>query len=546
MIRRSRGNGLTVRVTGGLVAGVREAGTRAWRGIPYAAPPRGALRYRAAAPVVPWRGIRDCSRYGDVAPQTVRRVLPRTTPVPMSEDCLTLNVRAPIPSPGRNRLLPVMVFIHGGGYSSGSSRDFSGQGDGFASTGRIVYVSFNYRLGPLGFLDFSSYSTPDRRFDSNIGLRDHVAALRWVHANIRAFGGDPRNVTVFGESAGGNAITTLMAARDARGLFARAIAQSPPPGAVYPAITTALWAAEFVQILRGVIARRSLEAGRDAVVSTASTTAADLLADAAVPDLLAACELLQVRTPDVYPGAFCLAPVIDGDFLLEHPMDAFRSGRALRIPLIIGTNAREGSIFRGRIDILPRSSARIDALFAQAPPDSREPMRLAYPGLPARRPAADFSGDYGFWYPSTRVADYHSRQGRVFAYRFDFAPRLLKLVGLDATHGVEMFALFDRLDEPMARAMTSLGGAESYAAAGGRMRARWLRFAETGDPGDAWSAYSERDRLTLVIDDADHVESDPHRQRREAWAAFLPEPTDPPSREPAAPARHRLRGPSRS
>ncbi len=154
-------------------------------------------------------------------------------------------------------------------------------------------------------------------------------------------------------------------------------------------------------------------------------------------------------------------------------------------------------------------------------------MRAAYPGLPASRAAADFSGDYGFWYPTTRVADLHSRFAPVHVYRFDFAPRLLKIVGLDATHGVEMFALFDRTDVPLARMITSLGGREAYARAGQRMRGRWLRFAESGTTSSTWPAYDEATRSTLIIESTDHVEIDPHRNRRLAWSAFMPRPDEP-------------------
>ena len=145
----------------------------------------------------------------------------------------------------------------------------------------------------------------------------------------------------------------------------------------------------------------------------------------------------------------------------------------------------KGSIFRGRVDILPRTPSRIDALFERAPAPAREGMRRVYAGLPARRAAADFGGDYGFWYPSTRVADFHSRYAAVWDYRFDFATRLLKVLGLDATHGVEMFALFDTTDVPLARIMTALGGLEAYEEAGRHMREPWLRFAEGALAGGA-------------------------------------------------------------
>lgn len=514
-----------MRVVGGMVRGVRERGLLAWRGIPYAASPVGSLRFATPRRVSPWPGIRDAADFGAIAPQAIRNPLihPPTAAIAADEDCLTVNVHAPIWDDHASTPLPVMVYIHGGGYSAGSSRDFSGQGEGFVRDGRVVYVSFNYRLGPLGYLDFSRYSTPSRVFASNLGLRDQVALLRWVRDNISAFGGDPENVTVFGASAGGNAVTTLMATPSARGLFARAIAQSPPPNAVYAPSLAAKWAGEYVEILREVVGSRERRDGDgDGAARGIHRSPQDLLTTTAPNELVAACAILQVRVPDADPGTFCLAPVVDGDFLPRYPLRAFRDGTAHRVPLIIGTNDREGAIFRGRVDILPRTPARIEALFARAPIGSRPSMHAAYPGLPARRPAADFGGDYGFWFPSTRVADFHSRYASAWSYRFDVAPRLLEVLGLDATHGVEMFALFDRTDLALARIMTSLGGNEAYAAAGERMRTMWLRFATDAPPDESWPRYDERDRATLIIAAVDRVEQDPRRDRRRAWSRFLP------------------------
>ena len=518
---RTFGDELIVRLADGDIRGVRKDDVLAWRGIPYAAPPIGSLRFRAPAPPDTWSGVRDASSFGLMAsqPGPVRLSRGQTIAAYSSEDCLTVNVHAP--SRDEQDPLPVMVFIHGGGYSAGSSRDFSGQGDGFVRSGRVVYVSFNYRLGPLGYLDFTRYASARHPFESNLGLRDQVAALQWVHENIAAFGGDAGNVTVFGESAGGNAVTTLMAVPAARGLFARAIAQSPPSNAVYTPRETGRWAAEFVALLRSAVRRP--DEPHDYRRTRRSVDIPSLLADARTIDLLAAAEGLRIRTPIAYPGAFPFAPVADGDFLPEKPLIAFREGRTHRVPLIVGTNDREGSIFRGRVDILPRTRARMRVLFARAPEAARAEMRAAYSGLPAQRPAADFGGDYGFWYPSTRIADFHSRYAPTYAYRFDFAPRLLRLVGLDATHGSEMFALFGRVDEPMARAMTALGGLPDYAAAGERMRQFWLHFAESGTTGPSWPPYDERSRSTLIVDSVDRVDDDPRSERRLAWNAFLPE-----------------------
>jgi len=500
---------LDVRVAGGVVRGVRQADRTSWLGVPYARAPVGALRFRAPQPVEPWDGVRDATEFGLVATQAwhgqFRGVGPQ---VPSGEDCLNLNVTVPAEPQGPADRLPVMVWIHGGGYASGSSRDFAGRGDSFIASGRVVFVSLNYRLSALGYLDLSRYATAERPIDSNLGLRDQLAALRWVHDNIAAFGGDPDNVTVFGESAGGNAIAGLLGAPAASGLFARAIAQSPPSAAFYSPALAAMWAQEFVEILQ------QQEGG--------TATPLELLTATPATDLVTASTTLQLRTPAAYPGTFCLAPVVDGDLLPEAPLTAMREGRGLKVPLVVGTNEREGAIFRGRIDILPRSPQRMRTVFQHAPPETRRPMLDAYPGLPARRASADFAGDFGFWFPSTRMADHQSAVAPVHAYRFDVVPRLLKVAGLDATHGVEVPVLFDQGESPLVRAMSLLGGRGPYADAGARLRAYWLDFATTGTLPESWPPYTTDRRRTLIVDDVDRVESDPRADKRRAWERFLP------------------------
>jgi len=197
-----------------------------WRGIPYAQ----AQRFRAPMPPSPWSGVREANDFGPVAPQDRKGQFLGPKPnIPISEDCLSINVIAP---PGDARDLPVMVFIHGGAYSVGSAREIPHLGEVLVRRGDVVFVNFNYRLGALGYLDFTSFATPEHPIESNLGLRDQVAALEWIRDNIAGFGGDPANVTLFGESAGANAVTTLLTVPRARGLFARAIAQSPPPNAI--------------------------------------------------------------------------------------------------------------------------------------------------------------------------------------------------------------------------------------------------------------------------------------------------------------------------
>ena len=271
--------GLEVRVATGLLRGVRERGVLAWRGIPYAAAPVGDLRFRAPRPASTWHGVRDAKEWGLIAPQSHKGQFRGAHPrIPQGEDCLNLNVIAPDErmrsgAQLQDSLRPVMVFIHGGAYSVGSSREVPRQGEGLVRRGGIVYVSFNYRLGALGYLDFSRFASPEHPFESNLGLRDQVAALQWVRENIHAFGGDPDAVTLFGESAGGNAVTTLMTVPSAHGLFQRAIAQSAPPNAVYPPALTAEWARDFVSIL-AARAAPSVSTGREATSRVSSSTIA--------------------------------------------------------------------------------------------------------------------------------------------------------------------------------------------------------------------------------------------------------------------------------
>jgi para-nitrobenzyl esterase len=506
--------GLEIGVTGGVVRGVLRRGLRMWRGIPYAAPPLGELRFLAPRPVTPWRGVLDAAEFGAVAPQDRNGQFLGPRPgIRMDEDCLSLNVIAR--EHPAEELAPVMVFVHGGAYSVGSSRETPRQGEGLVRRGGVVFVNLNYRLGALGYLDFTSYSTVERRFDSNLGLRDQVAALEWVRDNIRAFGGDPERVTLFGESAGGNAVTTLMTVPSASGLFARAIAQSSPANAIYPAEVTAKWAGDFVELLSEEVDDASTE-------STSPEGAAAMLVDAVAEHLVRATTRMQLRAPDREPGTICLSPVIDGDFLPERPLDAFKAGRAHPVPLVIGTNDREGSLFTGRLDILATTPSRIRAIFARTRKKARKRLKAQYPGLPAKRPAADFGGDYAFWFPSVKVAERHSRFAPVYFYRFDIAPRLVRLLGFDATHGLELFALFDRMDGRFGRAMGLLGGRRAFKRAGRRMQEHWLGFARDGEMAADWPRYTARRRRTLVIDEEDRVELDPRAERRLAWQEFVP------------------------
>ncbi|MDD7939271.1 carboxylesterase/lipase family protein [Actinomycetospora lutea] len=501
--------GPEVKTTGGVVRGITTHGVHTWRGIPYAAPPVEELRLRAPQPVVPWEGVRDGSRFGPVPVQErIGEFIGAGKDTPMGEDCLTLNVTAPTtahldgPAPqgsvSGDAPRPVMVWFYGGAFVVGASSAPTYRGYDFARRGDVVYVSVNYRLGALGYLDFSAYGTPERPIEANLGLRDQIAALEWVRDNIAAFGGDPEQVTIFGESAGAISVTTLMATPAARGLFHRAIAESSAPGMVFGQRRAREWAARFVT---------ALGADDDPLAG---------LLDATPRQLLGAAQVLRNDLGD-QPGTIPTAPVVDGDLLPESPLDAFEAGRAADVPLIIGTNDTEGRLFelpRMRLDMLV-SEERAHRMFALTQPELRDQVLAAYEGRPFRK---DLGGDYMFWYPSVRIMQSH--RGPVWAYRYDLTTPVLNLIGVRATHGMELYAVFGLADSGTAKWLTALGGRRALRALQRRVQDDWTRFARDGAPASHWPTYDATTRLTKILDRTDRIESDPRRERRLAWEGF--------------------------
>jgi para-nitrobenzyl esterase len=485
---------LEIATAAGVVRGLSSEGVRTWRGIPFAAPPVGELRLRGPRPVEPWAGVRDATKFGPVAPQDRKGPFGGAKPgTSRSEDCLTLNVVAPS---GERAGLPVMVYIHGGAYSVGSPADLPFRGVNFVRRG-AVHVTFNYRLNAFGYLDFSEFG-----FDNNLGLRDQVAVLEWVRDNISAFGGDPSNVTVYGESSGGNAVTTLMATPAAHGLFARAIAQSPPSNAVYRPDVTRQWAREFLELL-------GAEPGHEA----------EALRESSTDDMVTAARRLFVQVPDEYPGDQAFSPVIDGDYLPEHPVDAFKAARAHPVPLIIGTCAREGSVFWGKREILATTPTRVNGLLENTSAAGAALMRRVY-RFPDRRGTHDFAGDFAFWFPTYEIGQSQSAVAPTWVYRLDYAPPLLKALRIDATHGADLLTVFGRTRSAVGRLVTMLGGSRQLAAVSERMQDYWFSFAVDGTVHESWPQYNTATRANLIFDDPDRIEYDSLSDRREAWDAF--------------------------
>lgn len=472
-----------------------------WRSIPYARPPLGALRFRAPEPALPWRGVRYCEEFGYCAPQDPRfTYVGRAGRQPMNEDCLTINVAAP--AGDSDGPLPVMFFIHGGGYMFGTSAMSLYDGAAIARRG-AVYVSANYRLGPLGCLDLSSLSTPEHPLESNLFLRDLVLALRWVRDNIGEFGGDPDNVTIFGESAGGHAVATLLAVPDAAGLFHRAISQSPAGGLIH--------STEYA----AGIARKTV-----AALGAEASDGARAVMSARPSQLVRALERVMIATIRETPDSFGLGATFGDAYLPRIHVDAMARGAAHRIPLIIGSNAMEATLFARFMDRLPTNQAVIDRYLATADPEAAQRLRAAYPGLPGRTACLEFGSDFMFGAPAWEIAEAHSLHAPTYHYRYDYAPRTVQWSGFGATHGTELLAVFDLYSTRIGGLITVAADRRSARRVSRDVQRRWRAFNRDGVPGDDWPRYASPDRATMIFDRLSRVEADPVVQRREAWAAL--------------------------
>ena len=392
----------------------------AFRGIPYAAPPVGPLRWRAPRPAASWPGLREASTVGPICIQPPAGDDPGVGPGPMSEDCLTLNIWAPAERDGP---LPVMVWIHGGALINGSGT--AALYDGAALARRdVVVVTINYRLGRLGFFAHPALSAEagDTEVVGNYGLADIIASLEWVRDNIAGFGGDPDSVTVFGESAGGAMVLRLMIAEPARGLFHRAVVQS------------GLGREENTRVYRGRDGQPSLE---DRGVAFAESLG---LVEATADQLRALPPAsLLTPPPSFYGGDLLVIDGYDGSGLVAEDLEpAFAAGVQAAVPLIIGTNSDEfGGIRPG--DMSP--FREIDATLTR---EERAALYAAYGGEAAYRTGV--VSDLAFNEPARRLARLHARAGHpTFLYRFDVVAADLPGAPTGAPHASERAYVFDTL-----------------------------------------------------------------------------------------------------
>ncbi|MDT5337851.1 MAG: para-nitrobenzyl esterase, partial [Mycobacterium sp.] len=395
----------------GTLRGTTDGGVNVWRGIAYAEQPVGARRFRAPAPPASWSGVRHAVEHGPLPPQGRSFVGGgRDDPKVRDEACLTLTVWSPDPGAA----LPVMVWIPGGAFVYGAGQLQLYNGSRLAANGNVVVVNVTYRLGVFGGFELGDLGPG---FDDNLALRDQVAALQWVRDNIGAFGGDPGHVTVFGESAGATSVLALLASPLADGLFSRAIAQSPALPLIADRETRARQARTFVERL-GV----SVDEVKSLPQRQLRRAAGQLQGESAA------------HTPTL---AYGLTHGVDS--LPMHPIDAARVGGVWPIPLIVGTNSHEASMFAwGKPPMLPTTQPMVDSYFARTAPAAKDRVLAAYPDYPRRRALIALGSDTMFGAPTWAFADAYAEHAPAYVYRFDHAAWSLRLLGLGATHGSEI------------------------------------------------------------------------------------------------------------
>lgn len=397
----------TVRVSQGKVLGVKIKNVWVWQGIPYARPPVGELRFRRAQPPEKWQDTYRAIKQKAFCPQANMKHKAQ------SEDCLTLNIWSPFKGAEKKA---VLFYVHGGSFCSGSGNEAQYNGAKLAASGDVIVVTFNYRLGALGFLDFSFLGDS---FETNCGLSDVLAALRWVHANIRAFGGDPRNITVVGQSAGGIMASALLTSPEAQPYISRAIVMSGGPVWMHTPERAHEIAREFMAYMK-----------IGSAGELRSMPAKELVAKQ--KKFIARCRQGE--------GTFSI--VVDGDMMSDFPIPAARRGACGNIPVLIG-NTREELSFASS-DLASRFMVVRDialGIFWSEPRQIRARLTAAYSRY-GKRAQGMMISDYIFkitslWFAQTRCAF-----ADTWMYRFDYAPPALRMTKLNAVHSVDISFLF--------------------------------------------------------------------------------------------------------
>ncbi|NUW38676.1 carboxylesterase/lipase family protein [Nonomuraea rhodomycinica] len=466
-------------ISTGRVSGIEEGGVTAFKGIPFARAPFGPLRFAAPEPAEPWDGVLEATRFGPRPPQPPMFMgMPAWDPA-AGLDCLTVNVWTP--DPGGSGL-PVMVWIHGGAYRSGFADLPAYDGAHLAGRG-VVVVTFNHRIGFEGYGHVEG--APDNR-----ALLDQVAALRWVRENVAAFGGDPGNVTAFGQSAGAGAIACLLTMPMAEGLFRRAIAQSASSMFVTPAYASRV-TAEVSRRLGGGSPR---ESAPEALVAAAEDVATQVIFGD------------PGRWGAMGYAGLAFAPVVDGEVLPDTPWNALAAGAARDVELVVGFTRDEFRLFGAMAGGRPVDLA--GALETLAPDGAEEVYRRMRPEASDAELYEVLMSDWMFRMPSALLADAHT--GTTYAYELTWSPT----DAFRACHGLEVPLVFGNVGDDMATGLT--GGSPDLPKVSEQFVTAWTGFAATGDPG--WPRHDPATAVTHLFDASPSDAEDPEAASRALWS----------------------------
>ncbi|MFW9824709.1 MAG: carboxylesterase/lipase family protein [Candidatus Thorarchaeota archaeon] len=488
----------------GKIQGYIEQGIKIFKGIPYTSPPVGDLRFKPPIPPEPWRRVRNATEFGPICPQPSDQTEKSKMKTPLEQDeanCLTLNIWTPELD---NEKRPVMFWIHGGGFEGGSSAEESYSGLALSLRGDVVVVTINYRLGTLGY-----FYIPGKT--ANVGQLDQIAALKWIQDNIQLFGGDPNNVTVFGESAGGTAVITLLAMPDAKGLFHRAISQS-----AYSFNLT------------------DHKEGSDTFSSMLKINPGDINSLQKVPiDEIKKTHNLFIGENKKKGRDNPFSPVVDGKTLLEKPVIALQNGIAKEIPLLIGNNRDEMKYLEEKLagyvkDIASEELLKRIKFYLQ---DEQLAKNLINTYIKEREDIlpnepmdilGTFQTDFYFRILSIRVAEAKSRHHKnTYMYLFTWSSPWMD-GKLGACHALEIPLVFGTLDKPGMDIFCGKG--KDVEALSEKMMDAWIAFAHSGDPNHKnipeWPSYDSVNRSTMIIDKEFKIVNDPFGKEREAWDKF--------------------------
>ncbi|WP_327668098.1 MULTISPECIES: carboxylesterase family protein [unclassified Streptomyces] len=485
--------------TAGTVRGELRDGVTAFKGIPYAEPPFGANAFKPPVPRAPWEGVRECTAYGPGCPQPSSPIFGGLS---TGEDFLSVNVWAPEGATG----LPVMFWIHGGGFLMGSNAGSGSDGTPFARDG-AVFVSCNYRLGAFGFLHAGHLDDAYAAGSGAYGVADQIAALRWTRENIAAFGGDPDNITIFGSSAGGTFVGELLGCPSAQGLFQQAVCQSAAAAPLF-----------------GFPAHYA-EAIAEAMLDKLGVPARDLHTVDPAGILQAQTEFMEEKQRGEHPESGRMIPFVPltgGDLLPQPPYQAITDGVGTDVSLVIGTNRDECTLY-ALMEEMGAAETGMSPGGWDADPAVQQAILDVYERSQesgsAITPQVSMDTDRAFRVPALRIADAHHRAGgttRVYQFAWR-SPAFNGRVG--ASHGIEGPFVFDDFSLPITKTLIGDEMPQDLLTA---MHGSWISFAATGNPSAAgvipvWPTHNPDSRPTMVFDTKPLVTEDPDGERRASW-----------------------------